>query len=66
MWKSCPFYEVLNAKIEDASLTYVAEIEHRALAAVVWGWAVPVFPSTRSAGGGMPERAKDGGQDLRR
>jgi DNA polymerase-1 len=31
-----PLYEVLKAKIEDAGLTYVAEIEHRALPAVVW------------------------------
>jgi DNA polymerase I len=29
-------YEVLNAKIEEAGLTYIAEIEHRALPAVVW------------------------------
>jgi DNA polymerase I len=31
-----PLYEVLTAKIEEASLTHVAEIEHRALPAVVW------------------------------
>jgi DNA polymerase I len=31
-----PLYEVLKAKIEEAGLTYVAEIEHRALPAVVW------------------------------
>jgi DNA polymerase III epsilon subunit-like protein len=31
-----PLYEVLMAKIEEASLTYVAEIEHRTLPAVVW------------------------------
>jgi DNA polymerase-1 len=31
-----PLYEVLKAKIEEADLTYVAEIEHRALPAVVW------------------------------
>jgi DNA polymerase I len=31
-----PLYEVLTAKIEEAGLTYVAEIEHRALPAVVW------------------------------
>jgi len=31
-----PLYEVLRAKIEEAGLTYVAEIEHRALPAVVW------------------------------
>jgi DNA polymerase I len=31
-----PLYEVLRAKIEEADLTYVAEIEHRALPAVVW------------------------------
>jgi DNA polymerase I-like protein with 3'-5' exonuclease and polymerase domains len=31
-----PLYEVLKAKIEEAGLTYVAEIEHRALLAVVW------------------------------
>ena len=31
-----PLYEVLKAKIEEASLTYAAEIEHRALPAVVW------------------------------
>jgi DNA polymerase I len=31
-----PLYEVLEAKIEEAGLTYVAEIEHRALPAVVW------------------------------
>ena len=29
-------YEVLKAKIDEAGLTYVAEIEHRALPAVVW------------------------------
>jgi DNA polymerase I len=29
-------YEVLKAKIEEVGLTYVAEIEHRALPAVVW------------------------------
>src|SRR5215211_6047144 len=31
-----PLYEVLKNKIEEADLTYVAEIEHRALPAVVW------------------------------
>ena len=31
-----PLYEVLKAKIEEAGLTYVAEIEHRALPAVAW------------------------------
>jgi DNA polymerase-1 len=31
-----PLHEVLKAKIEEAGLTYVAEIEHRTLAAVVW------------------------------
>jgi DNA polymerase-1 len=31
-----PLYEGLKAKIEAAGLTYVAEIEHRALPAVVW------------------------------
>jgi len=31
-----PLYEALKAKIEEAGLTYVAEIEHRALPAVVW------------------------------
>src|SRR5829696_7918394 len=31
-----PLYEVLKAKIEAAGLTYIAEIEHRALPAVVW------------------------------
>jgi DNA polymerase-1 len=31
-----PLYEVLTAKIAEAGLTYVAEIEHRALPAVVW------------------------------
>src|SRR3712207_1962241 len=31
-----PLYEVLLAKIEEAGLTYVAEIEHRALPALVW------------------------------
>jgi DNA polymerase-1 len=31
-----PLYEVLEAKIGEAGLTYVAEIEHRALPAVVW------------------------------
>jgi DNA polymerase-1 len=31
-----PLYEVLKAKIEEADLTYVAKIEHRALPAVVW------------------------------
>jgi DNA polymerase I len=31
-----PLYEALKAKIEAADLTYVAEIEHRALPAVVW------------------------------
>jgi DNA polymerase I-like protein with 3'-5' exonuclease and polymerase domains len=31
-----PLYQVLKAKIEEAGLTYVAEIEHRALPAVVW------------------------------
>jgi DNA polymerase-1 len=39
-----PLYEVLKAKIEEAGLTYVAEIEHRALPAVVWmsGAGVPI------------------------
>ena len=31
-----PLYEDLKAKIGEAGLTYVAEIEHRALPAVVW------------------------------
>jgi DNA polymerase-1 len=31
-----PLYEVLKARIEQADLTYVAEIEHRTLPAVVW------------------------------
>jgi DNA polymerase I len=31
-----PLYEVLKAKIDEAGLTYAAEIEHRALPAVVW------------------------------
>jgi DNA polymerase-1 len=31
-----PLYKVLKAKIEESGLTYVAEIEHRALPAVVW------------------------------
>jgi DNA polymerase I len=31
-----PLYEALEAKIEEAGLTYAAEIEHRALPAVVW------------------------------
>jgi DNA polymerase III epsilon subunit-like protein len=31
-----PLYKVLKAKIEEASLTYVVEIEHRTLPAVVW------------------------------
>jgi DNA polymerase-1 len=31
-----PLYEVLKTKIEEAGLAYVAEIEHRALRAVVW------------------------------
>jgi DNA polymerase I len=31
-----PLYEVLKTKIEEVGLTYVAEIEHRALPAVVW------------------------------
>jgi DNA polymerase I-like protein with 3'-5' exonuclease and polymerase domains len=31
-----PLYDVLRAKIEEAGLTYLAEIEHRALPAVVW------------------------------
>jgi ribonuclease D len=31
-----PLHEVLKAKIVEADLTYVAEIEHRALPAVVW------------------------------
>jgi DNA polymerase-1 len=31
-----PLYEVLEAKIGEADLTYVAEIEHRTLPAVVW------------------------------
>jgi DNA polymerase I len=39
-----PIYEVLKAKIEEAGLTYIAEIEHRALPAVVWmsGAGVPI------------------------
>ena len=39
-----PLYEVLKAKIREADLTYVAEIEHRALPAVVWmsGAGVPI------------------------
>jgi DNA polymerase I len=39
-----PLYEALEAKIEKAGLTYVAEIEHRALPAVVWmsGAGVPI------------------------
>jgi DNA polymerase-1 len=31
-----PLYEVIKAKIREAGLSYVAEIEHRALPAVVW------------------------------
>jgi DNA polymerase I len=31
-----PLYEDLKVKIEEAGLAYVAEIEHRALPAVVW------------------------------
>jgi DNA polymerase I len=31
-----PLYEVLKAKIGEANLTHVAEIEHRALPAMVW------------------------------
>jgi DNA polymerase I-like protein with 3'-5' exonuclease and polymerase domains len=31
-----PLYEVLKAKIGEAELTYVTEIEHRTLPAVVW------------------------------
>jgi len=31
-----PIYEVLKAKIEEAGVTHAAEIEHRALPAVVW------------------------------
>jgi ribonuclease D len=31
-----PLYEILKAKIEEAGLTHAAEIEHRALPAVVW------------------------------
>ena len=31
-----PLYEVLETKIQEAGLTHVAEIEHRALPAVVW------------------------------
>jgi DNA polymerase-1 len=39
-----PLYEVLKASIGDAGLTHVAEIEHRALPAVVWmsGAGVPI------------------------
>jgi DNA polymerase-1 len=39
-----PLYEVLKAKIEEADLTHVAEIEHRVLPAVIWmsGAGVPV------------------------
>jgi len=31
-----PLYEILRAKIEEAGLAYVAELEHRTLPAVVW------------------------------
>jgi DNA polymerase-1 len=31
-----PLYEVLKTKIEEAGLTHIVEIEHRALPAVVW------------------------------
>jgi DNA polymerase I len=31
-----PLYDLLKARIEDAGLAYVAEIEHRTLPAVVW------------------------------
>ena len=34
--KPLPLYEVLKAKIHEAGLTYVAEIEHRTLPPVVW------------------------------
>jgi hypothetical protein len=39
-----PLYGVFKAKIEEAGLNYVAEIEHRALPAVVWmsGAGVPI------------------------
>jgi DNA polymerase I-like protein with 3'-5' exonuclease and polymerase domains len=39
-----PLYEALKARIQEADLTYVAEIEHRALPAVVWmsGAGVPI------------------------
>jgi DNA polymerase I len=37
-----PLYEILKAKLEEAGLTYVAEIEHRALPAVVWMSSVGV------------------------
>jgi len=39
-----PLYEVLKTKIEEAGLAHVAEIEHRALPAVVWmsGAGVPI------------------------
>jgi len=37
-----PLYEALKAKIEEAGLAYVAEIEHRALPAVVWMSSVGV------------------------
>ena len=37
-----PLYEVLKAKIGEANLTHVAEIEHRALPAMVWMSSVGV------------------------
>jgi DNA polymerase I len=37
-----PLYEALKAKIEEAGLTYVAELEHRALPAVVWKSSIGV------------------------
>jgi DNA polymerase III epsilon subunit-like protein len=42
-----PLCEVLKAKIEEADLTYVAEIEHRTLPAVVWmsNAGVPIDPA---------------------
>jgi 3'-5' exonuclease len=52
-----PTYKVLKAKIEEAGLTYVAEIEHRALPAVVW-MSSQVSPSTRMAGESIPERRR--------
>src|SRR5215207_3793202 len=44
-----PLYEVLKAKIGEADLTYVAEIEHRTLPAVVWmsSAGVPIDAAVR-------------------